>query len=72
MENKDIKKHIADMVKAELTARNLSIRAFEDVIGENRQKIMRVTNENNYNMDTLVKILDNLDLELTISPKKID
>lgn len=72
MENKNIKKHIAEMVKAELTARNLSIRAFEEVIGENRQKIMRVTNENNYNMDTLVKILDNLDLELTISPKKID
>lgn len=64
------KHHIAEMVKAELAVRNLSIREFEGIIGENRQKIMRVTNENNYNIDTLVKILDELDLELTITNKK--
>lgn len=50
---------------------NLSIRALAEKINMKHPQIVRVTGEgNNYNIDTLLRILDGLNLEIVIKKKK--
>jgi HTH-type transcriptional regulator/antitoxin HipB len=64
------KLNITDQIKAALEKKELSIRKLANNIGLKHPQIIRVTSANNYNIDTLLKILDGLDLEIEIKPKK--
>lgn len=61
---------ITKQIKEELTNKNLSIRKLSENIGLKHPQIIRVTSAKNYNIDTLLKILDGLDLEIEIKQKK--
>ncbi|WP_257145848.1 helix-turn-helix domain-containing protein [Priestia megaterium] len=70
----DKPKHaIAKAIKVAIDHQNLSIRKLSDKIeGMSHPQISRVTSKENYNINTLLKILDALDLELTVRPKQKD
>jgi transcriptional regulator with XRE-family HTH domain len=63
------KEEIAKVIKGAMGEKGLSIRVLADNIGLKHPQIVRVTRGDNYNVDTLFKLLDGLDLELTIKPK---
>ncbi|WP_066400354.1 hypothetical protein [Neobacillus mesonae] len=65
------KKAISDAVRNGLKEKDLSLRkAAELREGMSYTQISRVTSGENYNIDTLLKILDILDLKLEIIKKK--
>lgn len=64
------KLNITREIKEGLEKKNLSVRKLAKNIGLQHPQIVRVTSANNYNIDTLLKILDGLDLEIEIKPKK--
>jgi DNA-binding phage protein len=64
------KQHIAKSIKFEIGQKNLSLRKLSAKIdGMSYSQISRVTSRENYNIDTLLKILDALNLELVIRSK---
>ncbi|TCW44870.1 hypothetical protein EC917_13320 [Bacillus thuringiensis] len=63
------KLEITEVIKEALKEKNLSIRNLGKNIGLKHPQIIRVTSANNYNIDTLLKILDGLDLKIEIKPK---
>lgn len=63
------KLEITKVIKETLKEKNLSIRGLAGNIGLKHPQIIRVTSANNYNIDTLLKILDGLDLKIEIKPK---
>lgn len=64
------KLNISFKIKKELQKRKISIRQLAENIGLKHPQIVRITNaDNNYNINTLLKILDGLDLEITIQNK---
>ena len=60
---------ITQAIKEQLDTKPLSVRGLGEKIGMKHPQIIRVTSGQNYNIDTLLKILDGLDLEITIQPK---
>ena len=60
---------ITKQIKEGLTNKNLSIRKLSENIGLKHPQIIRVTSAKNYNIDTLLRILDGLDLEIEIKQK---
>lgn len=70
----DKPKHaIAKAIKVAIDDQDLSIRRLSQKIeGMSHPQISRVISKENYNINTLLKILDVLDLELTIRPKQKD
>ncbi|WP_257156100.1 helix-turn-helix domain-containing protein [Bacillus thuringiensis] len=65
------KHNIAKSIKVAIDEQNLSLRKLAAKIeGISYPQISRVTSKENYNIDTLLKILDGLNLELIIKPKK--
>lgn len=61
---------ISKEIKKGLEKKNLSLRKLGDEIGLKHPQIVRVTQANNYNIDTLLKILNGLDLEIEIKQKE--
>ncbi|MEW4225816.1 helix-turn-helix domain-containing protein [Rossellomorea marisflavi] len=65
------KQHIAKSIKYSIEQQKLSLRKLSSKIdGMSYTQISRVTRKENYNIDTLLKILDALNLELVIQQKK--
>ncbi|MFS1519620.1 helix-turn-helix domain-containing protein [Bacillus sp. SCS-151] len=61
------KRHIANMIKDSIDKNGLTVRKLgEKIDGMSYSQISRVTTKQNYNIDTLLKILDALDLEIQI------
>ncbi|MBD8497890.1 helix-turn-helix domain-containing protein [Paenibacillus arenosi] len=63
------KMEITRCIKNELGERNLSIRKLADEVGMKHPQIIRVTSGENYNIETLLKILDALDLEIVLQKR---
>lgn len=61
---------ITKKIKESLKEKKLSIRQLGEEIGLKHPQIIRVTSAKNYNIDTLLKILDGLDLEIEIKFKE--
>lgn len=61
---------ITQKIKESLEKKDLSIRKLGENVGLKHPQIVRVTSAKNYNIDTLLKILDGLDLEIEIRPRK--
>ncbi|MCM3008471.1 hypothetical protein BLL41_21815 [Bacillus sp. FMQ74] len=60
---------ITNAIKEGLEKNKLSVRKLAEKVNLKHPQIIRVTNGKNYNVDTLLKILDGLDLEIEIKPK---
>lgn len=63
------KLEITKKIKESLKEKNLTIRKLGDNIGLKHPQIVRITSAKNYNIDTLLKILDGLDLEIEVKFK---
>lgn len=64
------KRVIALSIKNQIKSKNLSLRKVAaNIENFHHPQIMRITRRENYNIDTLLKVLDELDLELKIVPK---
>lgn len=64
------KQVIADAVREGMHNKRLSLRKAADKIeGMSFPQIARITSGENYNIDTLLKVLNVLDLEIQIKPK---
>lgn len=61
---------ISKVIVQELKEQNYSVRSFAEKIGMKHPQIIRVTGGKNYNIDTLLKILDGLGLEIIIKEKE--
>ncbi|MFD1884979.1 XRE family transcriptional regulator [Paenibacillus wenxiniae] len=64
------KLEIIDSIKKEINKKGLTVRKLGNIIGMKHPQIVRVTNGENYNIETLLKILNALDLEIVIREKK--
>ena len=61
---------ISKSIEEECKAQNISIRKLADKVGLKHPQIVRVTSgDHNYNIETLLKILNGLDLEIQIVAK---
>jgi HTH-type transcriptional regulator / antitoxin HipB len=64
------KQHISEAVRDGLKEKQLSLRKAADLReGISYTQIARITSGENYNIDTLLKVLDILDLKLEITKK---
>ncbi|MFK4343615.1 MULTISPECIES: helix-turn-helix transcriptional regulator [Paenibacillus] len=63
------KLEIINAIKKQLGNRNLSVRKLADTVGMKHPQIVRVTSGENYNIETLLRILDALDLKIVIQEK---
>ncbi|AOZ94899.1 helix-turn-helix domain-containing protein [Paenibacillus crassostreae] len=63
------KMEIIQTIKDRLVERNLSVRKLAVTIGMKHPQIVRVTSGENYNIETLLKILDALELEIVVQDK---
>jgi len=60
---------IATAIRNEVKAQHLTIRKLAGEVGMKHPQILRVTGGENYNIETLLKILDALDLQIVIQRK---
>lgn len=60
------KLEISNVIKSTTKEKGLTVRSLAEQIGMKHPQIIRVTSGQNYNIDTLLKILDGLDLEIKI------
>ncbi|MED1747177.1 helix-turn-helix transcriptional regulator [Brevibacillus borstelensis] len=63
------KKKIVEKIKLQLKLNNTSIRKLAEKTGMKHPQILRVTSGENYNIETLIRILDALNLEILIKEK---
>lgn len=63
----EISKAISERLKEE----NLSVRKLAEDIGVHHPQIVRVTSVQNYTIDTLLRVLNRLDLEIVIEKKEV-
>lgn len=64
------KQMISEAVREGMYSKRLSLRKTADKIeGMSFPQISRITSGENYNIDTLLKVLNALDLEIQIKPK---
>jgi len=64
------KMQITRCIKESLEAKQLTVRKLAEYVGMKHPQIVRVTSGENYTIETLLKILDALDLEIVIQHKK--
>ncbi|WP_017691499.1 helix-turn-helix domain-containing protein [Paenibacillus sp. PAMC 26794] len=64
------KLEIIKSIKDQLGKSNVSVRKLAESIGMRHPQIVRVTSGENYNIETLLKILYALDLEIVIREKQ--
>lgn len=64
------KLEIVREIKKALDRKNMTIRTLAEKVGTKHPQIVRVTSGENYNIETLLKILDVLDLQITVGEKK--
>lgn len=64
------KSEITHRIKEALGERNLSVRKLADKVGMKHPQIIRVTSGENYNIETLLRILDALDLEIVLQKRE--
>jgi len=64
------KLQISKILKEVMDQKNVTFRDLADDVGMKHPQIVRVTSGKNYNIDTLLKILDGLNLEIEIKTKK--
>ena len=64
------KLNITRAIKSQLDKKNLSVRGLAKELKMQHPQIVRVTSCENYNIDTLLKILNGLDMEIIVRPKK--
>lgn len=70
LEKHKTKRFIAEAIRGEMIKKDISYRRLsEEINGLNYTQIHRVTSEKNYNIDTLLKILDALNLEIEIKKR---
>lgn len=62
----DKKVEISRILKSTMEDKGYTVRSLAEKIGMKHPQIIRVTSGQNYNIDTLLKILDGLDLEIKI------
>ena len=67
---KRTKKHIADSIHTASESQGHTIRSLAKAVGLHHPQIVRLTNGSNYTRDTLLKVLDELDLEIVIRNKR--
>ncbi|MGN5650718.1 helix-turn-helix domain-containing protein [Bacillus sp. Brlt_9] len=65
-----VKREIGTQIKETMHKKHYSIRTLANQIGMSHPQIVRITNCENYNIDTLIKVLDQLGLELKVEVKK--
>lgn len=63
------KLQISKILKEVMEQKELTLRELAKKIGMKHPQIVRVTSGNNYNIDTLLRILDGLDLEIEIKKR---
>lgn len=63
------KLQISKKLKEGMEEKELTVRGLAEKIGMKHPQIIRVTSGENYNIETLLKILDGLDLEIEIKKK---
>ncbi|WP_405117639.1 helix-turn-helix transcriptional regulator [Paenibacillus sp. FSL H8-0317] len=63
------KLEITHGIKEALRERNMSVRKLADKVGVKHPQIIRVTSGENYNIETLLRILDVLDLEIVLQKR---
>jgi len=63
------KNNIAEAIKRGLEKEDISIRKLAESLSMQHPQIIRITKSQNYNIDTLLKILDRLNLELIVKEK---
>lgn len=64
------KLHISDEVKKCMDKQELSVDKLASNIGMEHSQIIEVTSGMNYNIETLLKVLDGLDIEIALQQKK--
>lgn len=64
------KAYITSEIKSRMKEKKISFRKLGDKIGLKHPQIVRATSGTSYNIDTLLRILDGLDLELVIKKKE--
>ncbi|GAB6464060.1 hypothetical protein bcgnr5390_11550 [Bacillus luti] len=64
------KLYISDEVKKCLDKQDLSVSKLASNIGMEDPQIIEVTSGANYNIETLLKVLDGLDIEIVLQQKK--
>ncbi|WP_151736737.1 helix-turn-helix domain-containing protein ['Paenibacillus yunnanensis' Narsing Rao et al. 2020] len=64
------KKKIIESIKESLDSSNISIRKLAQKVGMKHPQIIRITSGENYNIETLIKVLDAMNLEITINKKQ--
>jgi transcriptional regulator with XRE-family HTH domain len=65
------KQHISKAIKHKIELKGLSLRKLaESIDGMSYSQISRVTSRENYNIETLLRILAALDLEIEIKDKE--
>ena len=60
------KLEISNVIKSTMKEKGLTVRSLAENIEMKHPQVIRVTGGNNYHIDTLMKILDGLDLEIEI------
>lgn len=60
---------IAKFIRDEINYQELSIRKLAERVGVKHPQILRVTGGENYNIETLLRILDALDLQIELRKK---
>lgn len=72
MENSliETKKKISSFIKEDMKTKGMTLRELCDLIDMKHPQIVRITRGNNYNIETLVRILDGLGLEIEIKKKE--
>ena len=64
------KRKIALMIKEAKEEQSTNYRAIADKAGLKHSQIHRMLRKDNYTIDNLLKVLDALDIELTLQPRK--
>lgn len=66
------KMKIISSLKDGLESNNISIRKLAEKVNMKHPQIIRITSGENYNIETLIKVLDALNLEIVIKKKEED
>lgn len=67
----EVKTSISEVIKNAMQEQNVSIRGLSARVGMKHPQIVRITKCENYTIDTLVKVLDGLNLEVIVQPKRL-
>lgn len=60
---------IGKAIRDEMEKQNFSLRSLGKKVGYKHGQILRITNGKNYNIETLLRVLEGLDMEIKIKKK---